>query len=418
MTSRERLLFVSPRFLFPADSGGRIRTSEILRNLKGGRFEVTLACPEIGDEPTRYAADVAAICDRVSYWRGLRSSSLHGVTRLRYIQSKLPVAVATDRSAQGSLLVTQELERKPDLVVFDFPHAAVLAPARICPASILFTHNVEAEIFARHIEVARNSLTRWVWQDQHRKMKAFEQRIVTRFDRVIAVSERDRAKLAQDYGAKQISVIPTGVNLDYFEFADPQPNQRIVFTGSMDWRANIDGIGFFMDEVWPRVVSAVPDAEMTVVGRTPPTELVEKARARGLRWTFTGRVDDIRPYVRDAAAYVIPLRVGGGTRIKAFEAMAMGVPVVSTAIGVEGLEIEPKRHYLLADSAEAMARELVSLVTNPEMGRTLARSARSIVESKFSNASVARVFERICGDTLDSHHHRNQIGASDIAATP
>jgi glycosyltransferase involved in cell wall biosynthesis len=155
-----------------------------------------------------------------------------------------------------------------------------------------------------------------------------------------------------------------------------------------------------MDEVWPRIVAAMPDAAMTVVGRKPPADLVERARSRGLRWTFTGRVDDIRPHVRSAAAYVIPLRVGGGTRIKAFEAMAMGVPVVSTSIGIEGLELEAGHHFLQADSAEALARELVRLLTDEALGRTLARTARAHVESKFSNAAVARVFEQICGDTL------------------
>ena len=411
MNARERLLFVSPRFLFPADSGGRIRTTEVLRNLKGGRFEVTLACPRTIDAATRCAAEVEAVCDRVSYWEGSAPGPWHGVTRMRHLLAGLPVPVATDRSPAGKRLVAAELAREPDLVVFDFPHAAVLAPDRLNTASVLFTHNVEAEIFARHIEVAANPFARWVWRDQHRKMQAFERAALARFDRVVAVSERDCARLEKDYGADHVAVIPTGVNLGYFDYADPQANRRIVFTGSMDWLANIDGISFFMDDVWPAIVAAVPDAQMIVVGRAPPAELVDRARSRGLRWTFTGRVDDIRPHVRGAAAYAIPLRVGGGTRIKAFEAMAMGVPVVSTAIGIEGLEVEPGRHFQLADTAQAMARELVRLITEPALGRSLARTARAHVESKFSNATVARVFEQICGDALAAHRRRRPIGS-------
>jgi glycosyltransferase involved in cell wall biosynthesis len=400
VSRRDRLLFVSPRFLFPADSGGKIRTSEILRNLKGGRFEITLVSPETGDEAGRFAREVTALCDRVAYWPKRAPSPWRSITRMRYLTSSVPIAVATDRSRRGAELVARELAHGPGLAVFDFPHAAVLAPAVLGCPSVLFTHNVEAEIFARHVQVARDPFTRWVWQDQHGKMRDFEQATLARFDRVIAVSERDRGMLTAEYGARDVSVIPTGVDLEHFAYGDPEPNQRVVFAGSMDWMANIDGIAFFMDAVWPRVAAAVPAAEMTVVGRSPPEQLLD--RARGLRWTFTGRVDDIRPHVRRAAAYAIPLRVGGGTRIKAFEAMAMGVPVVSTAIGVEGLDIVPGRHFLLGDTAEAMALGLVRLLTEPEAGLAIARAARTLVETRFSNAEVARCFERICGETLDA----------------
>jgi glycosyltransferase involved in cell wall biosynthesis len=400
VSGRDRLLFVSPRFLFPADSGGKIRTSQILRNLKGGRFEITLASPETGDEARRFAADVAAICDRAATWPARAPGRWQPITRMRHLLSSLPIAVATDRSRPGGERVARELAQGPSLVVVDFPHTAVLAPPVLGCPSVLFTHNVEAEIFARHVQVARDPLARWVWRDQHRKMQAFERATLARFDRIIAVSERDREILTRDYGARDVSVIPTGVDLEAFTYAEPEPRPRVVFAGSMDWMANIDGIAYFMDEVWPKVAAAVPEAEMTVVGRSPQAQLVE--RARGLRWTFTGRVDDIRPHVRGAAAYVIPLRVGGGTRIKAFEAMAMGVPVVSTAVGVEGLDIVPGRHFLLGDTAEAMASGLVRLLTEPEAGRTLARAARTLVETRFSNVEVARCFERICGETLDA----------------
>ncbi|MCK6370073.1 MAG: glycosyltransferase, partial [Gammaproteobacteria bacterium] len=200
------------------------------------------------------------------------------------------------------------------------------------------------------------------------------------------------------FGAGNVHVIPTGVNLDLYAYEPPgaQTEPQVVFSGSMDWLANIDAIEFFMAEVWPRVAAAHPRARFTVIGRSPPARLVEAAQRRGLNWTFTGFVDDVRPYIRAAQACVIPLRVAGGTRLKVYESMAMGCPVVSTAIGVEGLPLTPGRHYELADAPQAFADALIGLLAEPARGRLLAEHARRHVEEHCSHRVVARVFENIC----------------------
>jgi glycosyltransferase involved in cell wall biosynthesis len=191
-------------------------------------------------------------------------------------------------------------------------------------------------------------------------------------------------------------VIRTGVDLDYFTYAPPAVDAMVVFTGSMDWLANIDGIRFMMEKIWPGVREQMPSAKMTVVGRKPPPSLVEQGRRLNAGWKFSGFVDDIRPYVWRAAAFVIPLRVGGGTRIKAFEAMAMGCPVVSTSIGIEGLELEAGRHYLRADSPAEFVGAIVCLLRDADLRRRLSEEARAHVERRFSSAAAARDFEEIC----------------------
>jgi glycosyltransferase involved in cell wall biosynthesis len=139
---------------------------------------------------------------------------------------------------------------------------------------------------------------------------------------------------------------------------------------------------------------------------------VERARARSPQWTFTGYVDDIRPYIRSAAVYVIPLRVGGGTRLKVFEAMALGCPVVSTTIGVEGLPLQPGAHYLLADEAEAMADSVVRLLGDAPGRERLSSAARAYVAEHFSFRSIARDFERICLDTLERAQPKPQAASA------
>ena len=403
--ARRRMLFVSPRFLFPADSGGKIRTTQILRGLKGGAFSVALASPAGRGEPARFAEELRSVCDRFVSWPERRRGLRNAVRRALLLASRLPVPVAADRTGAGRLLIARELENRPDLVVFDFVHAAVLAPERLATASAVFTHNVESEIFGRHAEIARDPVRRIVWRRQWRKMERFERTVLPRFDAVVAVSDRDARWFRDRLEVRRVGVIPTGVDLEYFSWSPPGDGDRVVFTGSMDWIANQDGIGYFLDQIWPRIVAARPGATMTVVGRNPPESLVR--RAAHLPCTFTGFVDDVRPHVRAAAAYVIPLRVGGGTRIKAYEAMALGCPVVSTGIGVEGLPIEGGTHYLRADDPAAFSSEVVRLLADRELRERLSRSARDLVRQNFSASRAAAAFERICLDACAASAHQH-----------
>jgi len=412
VSARPRLLFISPRYLLPADSGGKIRTGHVLRGLKGGYFDVTLVSPL----PSERAADdpdqLALLCDRFVGWPEPLRGPYFRYLRLRHLLSSLPIPVATDVTAAGRDRVARELATRPGLVVVDFTHTAVLMPDEFAARSVLFTHNVEAEIFARHLKVAASPIHRVVWRDQLAKMRRFESEALHRFDTVVAVSDRDRDIFRDQYGI-DAAVIPTGVDLDYFRFSAPDPSlgtaNDIVFTASMDSFANIDGIQWFMDAVWPLIIARNPAARVTIVGRNPDAKLVRAAAQRNLPWTFTGFVEDVRPYMHDAAVYVIPLRVGGGTRIKAYEAMALGKPVVSTSIGIEGLQLEPERHYLQGDTPEAFAAAVLRLLEDGALRARLASEARRCVEENFSSRSAAKVFESICIHALQRGRENRNI---------
>lgn len=396
MSERPTLLFVSTRFLFPVDSGGKIRTTQILRGMKDGRYRIQLASPATDAELERHAEDLASVCDEFTCWTASPRGPLFNLARARFLADRLPIPIRTDWSAAGRAVVDAALARRPDVAVFDFLHAAVLAPEQLHVPSVMFTHNVETEIFARHLQVASNPLMRAMWRSQHGKMQRFETQALRRFDVVVAVSDRDAKQFSGSYGVREPFVIPTGVDLDFFQWAPPSRDREIVFCGSMDWLANQDGVDYFLDEIWARIVRDVPDARMTVVGRAPPASLVERARRFGPAWNFTGFVDDVRPYLQGAAVSVIPLRVGGGTRLKVYEAMAMGSPVVSTTLGVEGLPVTPGEHFLQADDPEAFAGAVVGLLRDPARRNSLSAAARELVESRFSYRAAARVFEQAC----------------------
>jgi glycosyltransferase involved in cell wall biosynthesis len=411
---RPRLAFVSPLFLFPNDAGGKIRTTNILRGLKGGAFDITLLGPASADEASKWAGEIETICDRFTTWRPApRAQWRRALDTLR----RLPVNVAVDCNASARQLIGEVLaERHFDVVVFDFVHAAVLRPDPIRAPTVCFTHNVEAEIFARHAKQARSAPMRLLWASQFEKMKRFEGEALARFSRVVAVSDRDAAKFQELYGIANTSVIPTGVDLEHFAWREPAEVDEaraptVVFTGAMDWAANIDGIRYFIEGVWPLVVGRVPSARFTVVGRNPPVGLVDLGRS-AINVEFTGFVDDVRPYVGDAKVFVIPLRVGGGTRIKAFEAMAMGCPVVSTTIGIEGLGVQDGVHYLRRDTAEEQAEAIVNLLGDTELRRRLSKRARECVELRFGHIGVARVFEDICLRTIDRTPSNHAVAAT------
>lgn len=406
---RPRMSFVSPLFLFPNDAGGKIRTTNILRGLKGGAFRIRLLSPASETQRTQWASEIAGVCDEFVSWRP--ASRRPRWTRGLDLLKTLPVNVAADRTQPALDAVRADAARGDvDLTVFDFVHASVLRPSapprpgRLATKSVCFTHNVEAEIFARHAATAQDPLRRWLWTSQHAKMVRFERAALCAYDRVIAVSARDAAHFATAYGVRGAEAIPTGVDLEHFSWQPPPAVSAsmpptAVFTGSMDSAANIAGVQFFLGQVWPRVLAELPQACFRVVGRHPPAALVALGR-RTANVEFTGFVEDVRPHVRAAHVSVIPLLVGGGTRIKAFEAMAMGSPVVSTAVGIEGLAVEPDLHYLEQNAAAGFAQAVLHLLQNADARTRLAERARALVEARFGHRVAAQAFEDICLRTL------------------
>jgi glycosyltransferase involved in cell wall biosynthesis len=403
---RPRLAFISPVFLFPNDAGGKIRTTNILRGLKGGRFRVTLAAPATPAQQARFSAEIASVCDDFVAWQPVAARPRWA--RAADLLHALPVNVAADLSLPGRQAVERVCAQgETELVIFDFVHSAVLAPSALKQPAVCFTHNVEAEIFARHAQQAARGWRRWMWASQHRKMDRYEREALRRFHRVIAVSERDAHFFRQHYGLSRADPIPTGVDLEFFSWREPpgidaQQQPTVVFTGSMDWTANVDGVQFFVQQVWPQVLATYPGARFVVVGKNPPPRLQALARQTP-SLHLTGFVDDIRPHVHAAHVFVIPLLVGGGTRIKAFEAMAMGCPVASTTVGIEGLDAVAGQHFVQCDGAGPFAQAVITLLGDAEQRSRLSRHARSLVEARFGHREVARVFEELCLRTLAEH---------------
>jgi glycosyltransferase involved in cell wall biosynthesis len=396
-----KILFTHKQILFPHDTGGKIRVLNLLRHLARWHEIIYLCNLRPGEE--KHLQEMRALGLRVetvpredSRRRSLRyygEAILNVLTPLPFtvVRNFDPVlktrAAALVRDESFDLMICDGIQMTPHFV--DLP----------VPAKVLFQHNAEARLLERHAQSDPTWLRRRYMANQYRKMCRFEAEYGARFDAVIAVSEPDRQAFERDYGWPHVRAINTAVDLDYFQpTGRPEQAGRVVFVGSMDWLPNQDGAWFFINEVWPLIRARRPDATFQIVGRDPPTTLRRLSGRNGV--DVVGRVPDVRPYLEEAAVIVVPILVGGGTRLKIYEAMAMGKPIVSTTIGAEGLVYTPREHLLVADDPTAFASSVLSLLEAPQVRGQMGESARRLVTERFSAETVARQFDEICRATV------------------
>jgi glycosyltransferase involved in cell wall biosynthesis len=386
-----KMLWVKADFLHPTDRGGQIRTLEMLKRLHT-RHEIHYVALDRGD-PSR-AAEYCSRAYPIEHRVPAKNTPAFGGQLLKGMVSSLPVAVSRYRSEA----MKRKIEKLSELENFDHVVCDFLFPAPNMPdltSCVLFQHNVEAVIWKRHAENAPSAAHRWYFEMQARRMKAFEGEVCATVKSVAAVSDLDADRMRKDYRPRRVDAIPTGVDLDYFTSTRATPRSSdLVFLGSMDWMPNIDGAEWFVRQVLPLIRKRKPDCSVVFAGRNPTRAVLDLASGNaGIR--VTGTVPDVRPYLWGATLSIVPLRIGGGTRLKIFESMAAGVPVVSTTIGAEGLPVEPGTEILIADDPACFAEGCLKLMDDPAGRARMAEAARELVSSRFSWEAVSIEFERL-----------------------
>lgn len=257
-------------------------------------------------------------------------------------------------------------------------------------------HNIESELMEQYSNRANNFARRAYARKTARLMKDSEKRALTEFDAHITVSARDAERLHAIYAKADISVIQNGVDAASFTGENSAAKKRLVFVGSMDYHANIDGAISFAQNVWPELQQKKPEFIFTIVGRDPAPPVRQLSSVRGIE--VTGSVEDVRPYYHEAIAAVVPLNVGGGSRLKILEAMAAGVPVVSTSQGAEGLEVSSGENILLADGPRQLAEAITRVIDDEELRQRLVRSGRQLINERYDWSTV--------GTELFAHYRR------------
>jgi sugar transferase (PEP-CTERM/EpsH1 system associated) len=393
-----RILWVNVDGLWPLNTGGRLRSFHIIAELtRRHRVTVVTAHGPQGD-PAGLAARLTS-CEQVislPYAAPKHGSARFAGALARSWLSPLPVHIRKWRGPAVRQEVTRLLRVESfDLCVADFLISTPNVPLDGPVPTVLFAHNVEHMIWKRLSQVESRPWRRALLELEWRKMRRYEAQTCTRLPLTIAVSEADRAVLAAQAPRARIRAVPTGVDTAYFTpNGSGEQSGSLVFTGAMDWFPNEDGITYFVEAVFPSIRDAVPDATLTVIGRNPGPRVQRLAAVPGVH--ITGTVNDVRPYVARGAVYVVPLRVGGGTRLKIFEALAMGKAVVSSTVGAEGLPLTPGTHFVQADDPARFANAVVALLRDPARRRALGSAGRSLVEQRYSWSHVAREFEARC----------------------
>jgi len=401
------LLWLNAGILLPLDKGGKLRTWHLMRHLARHHEISYLSFSDASETGAdrrgmrEVASDLVTI-PRSEPAKGTVKFYLHAS---RYLVDRVPYAVAKYRSAAYRRAIEQLLnDRQFDAIVCDFLPPVVNLPDKLpCPA-ILFTHNVESEIWRRHAENAGNRAARLLLSEQRRRMARFERDALSRFDLVLAVSDTDRQTFGRLYpGALRTPahVVQTGVDTAYFApVSGTSPGRRahLVFTGSMDWLPNEDAMQYFVREILPRIRQVEPEATLSIIGRSPTPTVKRLADIAGIE--VTGRVNDVRPHIAAGAVYVVPLRIGGGTRLKIFEAMAMGKAVVSTTVGAEGLPVTPGGNIVIADEPARFAQAVIHLIRDQDARVRVETAARRLVVERYDWSAVACDFEealsRVC----------------------
>jgi glycosyltransferase involved in cell wall biosynthesis len=384
---------------YPPTSGKRIRTLNLTLRL-ARRHKLTYVChrnadPDEAREAAEYFRSQGITPLVVERAVPPRSGPGFYARLAANLLSPLPYSVASHSSPALRQALRGLAARDPvDLWHCEWtPYAENLQgiPGR----RLVMAHNVESVIWKRYRETESHPLKRWYITHQWRKFLRFERQALQQADLTVAVSEVDADRFRREFGVERVEVVDNGVDTGYFT---PQPGPRrpaeLLFLGSLDWRPNLDGVQLLLDSIFPTVRAREPNATLCLVGRNPP-EGLRRTVAHTPGVELYADVPDVRPFLARCAALVVPLRIGGGSRLKILEALASGTPVVSTRVGAEGLHLDPIRHLTQVEEPADLPGALIELIRSPQAAQQQAARGREQVLRLYDWDSLADRLERL-----------------------
>lgn len=393
-----RILFVSSWFPYPPDNGSRIRAYNLIKAL-AREHEVYLISLTQEDSIRENAVGLASICNIVSLHesRWFRPGTLRSA--LGYFSTRPRSAVDTfDPKIRLAVKHAVELLR-PNAIVASTLGVVEYIPHDMGVPTILEEHNCEYAVLRRAMGNANSFLSRLYAEARWRKFARWEAGICRKYGAVVMVSDSDKELMLEAAPAlDNLHVVPNGVDTEHYTPAIRNPQKDLLlYNGAPTYGANLDAVRYFASNIYPLLAHDYPGIKLRVTGRINGVDLGEVAGCPGVE--FTGYVDDIRAELSNAAACVVTLRQGGGSRLKILEAMAAGVPVISTSVGIEGIDVENGRHAMVADTPVDIAEIIRHVLGSGELQASLSANARSLVEERYSWSAIVGNFVKIVEDT-------------------
>lgn len=388
------ILFIAPRLPYPADTGGKIRTLNILKQL-AKQAKVHLVCFSFDRNDQELSESLKLLGMQVTLVPGRNLNLINKI--MAVLLDPLPVTIKKYYSQNmESVLLALNEAHDFDAVHIDHLHMAHYQKCFDGVPCVIDEHNVEYMILQRCANVEKSFIKRIVFGYQSKKMVRFEKRSINDASTYFAVSQKDKDLLSELSGNGHAGhVVPNGVDTQYFDRQSIQDEEEaVVFTGSMDWLPNDDAAIYFCDEILPLIWKQHPELKFYIIGKNPSKKILGYAR-RDNRIICTGRVDDVRTYVEKSKIFIVPLRIGGGTRLKILEAMSMQKAVISTRIGAEGINCTENSDIILADKPQEFADKVAQLIDDDQKRATLGRAGRSLVLEQYDWDIIGKKLDKI-----------------------
>lgn len=406
-----KVLVLDEEIPYPPDTGKRIRTWNLLR-LLAEKHEVHFLCYGRQGDPSIAVLRSAGIVLHLVEPPVTRLGISLYLRLLVNLFSPYPFSVSKHYSRRYQNECTALLKQGDwDLIQCEWtPYARFISAAGKTP-TLIATHNIESQIWKRRAQHGRNFVEKLFFGMQEVKMRWFERRALRRATAVTAVSVPD-AETIRGWGIPEVTVVPNGVDLEWYSgisSLEAEMNEMIS-VASLDWFPNADAIDYFSHEIFPIIRDAVPDSALRIVGRRP-SESLKAALSAVPGINFVGEVADVRPHLASASVVVVPLRIGGGSRLKILEALAAGKAVVSTSIGAEGLDLTPGKDLVIADSPQAFANAVVNLLQRRDARRQLGENGRKLVSEQYGWNKIARRLEAVWLEVVGRPHNPELVGA-------
>lgn len=391
-----RVLLLTQVLPYPPDSGPKVKTYHVLKYL-AQQHDVTLVSFVRESDKPEYIQHLETLCERVITVPITRSKIRDLLFLGKSLLNGQPWMMLRDeRSEMHKVLADLAAQTTFDVVHADQTNMGQYALQFTKSRKVLDLHNALWMLYKRLAETTSlTSPMRYILSRDWKLLKKYEGELCRQFDAVTAVSEEDRSLLIEAGANDDITVIPIAIDTDeQAQIARRPSGPHIVHIGTMYWQPNIDGITWFLDEIYPRIKQQVPDVRCTLIGARPPASIVERSNTdRTL--TVTGYVEDPLPFLEDSSMMVVPLRAGGGMRVKIINALSQGIPMVSTTLGCEGINVTNNKDILIADDAESFAAATVRLLIEAELNKQLTYEGRQTATNLYDYRQACRPLDEV-----------------------